>query len=282
MLDLDYAEDSERRHRRQLRHDRRRATSSRCRPPPRRSRSARSELLALLALARKGIGQAGRPAEAGGDVTRWRRRDHRPPRDRHPQSGKLAEMRELLAPLRHRGGLGRRAGPARARGDRHDLRGERAHQGGSGRAGVRPAGVRRRFRASWSMRSAARPASTRRAGPDRTRISATRWSRSRLACASATRSRRHSARRISSRRCASPGRTATSRNSRARSTARWSGRRAATKGFGYDPMFLPDGFDRTFGEMTQRARSTACRRKGQGLSHRARAFLKLAEACLER
>ena len=36
----------------------------------------------------------------------------------------------------------------------------------------------------------------------------------------------------------------------ARSTARWSGRRAATQGFGYDPMFLPDGHDRTFGEMT--------------------------------
>ena len=35
----------------------------------------------------------------------------------------------------------------------------------------------------------------------------------------------------------------------ARSTARWSGRRAATKGFGYDPMFLPDGQTRTFGEM---------------------------------
>jgi XTP/dITP diphosphohydrolase len=53
------------------------------------------------------------------------------------------------------------------------------------------------------------------------------------------------------------------------------------KGFGYDPMFLPDGFDLTFGEMT-REQKHGLPPKGQGLSHRARAFLALAEACLER
>ncbi len=53
------------------------------------------------------------------------------------------------------------------------------------------------------------------------------------------------------------------------------------KGFGYDPMFLPDGFDQTFGEMT-REQKHGLPPQGQGLSHRARAFLKLAEACLER
>ncbi len=89
------------------------------------------------------------------------------------------------------------------------------------------------------------------------------------------------------------------------------------QGFGYDPMFLPDGHDRTFGEMSSvekhglppparnqaegspvsrpdcapnekvGARSDAKpvptfadRAPGKGLSHRARAFLKLAEACL--
>jgi len=52
-----------------------------------------------------------------------------------------------------------------------------------------------------------------------------------------------------------------------------------TQGFGYDPMFLPNGHDLTFGEMS-------CEMKhglpphGEGLSHRARAFLKLAETCL--
>ena len=53
------------------------------------------------------------------------------------------------------------------------------------------------------------------------------------------------------------------------------------QGFGYDPMFLPHGFDLTFGEMTSDQKH-GLPPKGQGLSHRARAFLKLAEACLER
>jgi len=54
-----------------------------------------------------------------------------------------------------------------------------------------------------------------------------------------------------------------------------------SKGFGYDPMFLPDGFDRTFGEMTS-VEKHGLPPDGRGLSHRARAFLKLAEACLGR
>ena len=54
-----------------------------------------------------------------------------------------------------------------------------------------------------------------------------------------------------------------------------------TAGFGYDPMFLPDGHERTFGEMTG-AEKHGLPPRGAGLSHRARAFLKLAEACLER
>lgn len=51
------------------------------------------------------------------------------------------------------------------------------------------------------------------------------------------------------------------------------------RGFGYDPMFLPDGHDRTFGEMTGEEKHGLPPR-GKGLSHRARAFRKLAEACL--
>jgi XTP/dITP diphosphohydrolase len=51
------------------------------------------------------------------------------------------------------------------------------------------------------------------------------------------------------------------------------------KGFGYDPMFLPDGHTRTFGEMPSEEKH-GLPPKGRGLSHRARAFLKLAEACL--
>jgi XTP/dITP diphosphohydrolase len=51
------------------------------------------------------------------------------------------------------------------------------------------------------------------------------------------------------------------------------------EGFGYDPLFKPDGFDRTFGEM-EALEKHGLPPKGKGLSHRARAFVKLAQACL--
>ena len=50
-------------------------------------------------------------------------------------------------------------------------------------------------------------------------------------------------------------------------------------GFGYDPMFMPDGFARSFGEMTS-IEKHGLPPLGLGLSHRARAFVKLAEICL--
>ena len=53
-----------------------------------------------------------------------------------------------------------------------------------------------------------------------------------------------------------------------------------TQGFGYDPIFLPDGFTRTFGEMSAEEKHGLPPR-GKGLSHRARAFVKLAQACLD-
>ena len=52
-----------------------------------------------------------------------------------------------------------------------------------------------------------------------------------------------------------------------------------TAGFGYDPIFLPDGHARTFGEMTSDEKH-GLPPFGSGLSHRARAFRQLAEACL--
>jgi XTP/dITP diphosphohydrolase len=51
------------------------------------------------------------------------------------------------------------------------------------------------------------------------------------------------------------------------------------KGFGYDPLFRPDGFDITFGQMNAEEKH-GLPPQGRGLSHRARAFIKLAEACL--
>jgi XTP/dITP diphosphohydrolase len=53
-----------------------------------------------------------------------------------------------------------------------------------------------------------------------------------------------------------------------------------TAGFGYDPAFLPDGHERTFGEMSSEEKHGLPPR-GRGLSHRARAFVKLAEICLD-
>jgi XTP/dITP diphosphohydrolase len=50
-------------------------------------------------------------------------------------------------------------------------------------------------------------------------------------------------------------------------------------GFGYDPMFLPDGHDRTFGEMDGEEKHGLVGHAA--LSHRARAFLAFARACLE-
>lgn len=51
------------------------------------------------------------------------------------------------------------------------------------------------------------------------------------------------------------------------------------KGFGYDPIFRPDGHEMTFGEMTSEEKHG--RSQGDGLSHRARAFKKLSQALLD-
>ena len=45
------------------------------------------------------------------------------------------------------------------------------------------------------------------------------------------------------------------------------------KGFGYDPIFVPDGHARTFGEMDEIEK--------EALSHRSRAFAKLKAALFD-
>lgn len=52
-----------------------------------------------------------------------------------------------------------------------------------------------------------------------------------------------------------------------------------TLGFGYDPMFLPDGESRTFGELS-REEKHGLPPLGRGLSHRARAFIALVDQIL--
>ncbi|CAX22128.1 MAG: RdgB/HAM1 family non-canonical purine NTP pyrophosphatase [Methylorubrum extorquens] len=53
-------------------------------------------------------------------------------------------------------------------------------------------------------------------------------------------------------------------------------------GFGYDPMFRPEGMDRTFGEISSEEKHGVDWQSGNALSHRARAFVLLAQACLRR
>ncbi|MBO6675669.1 MAG: RdgB/HAM1 family non-canonical purine NTP pyrophosphatase [Rhizobiales bacterium] len=50
------------------------------------------------------------------------------------------------------------------------------------------------------------------------------------------------------------------------------------QGFGYDPIFQPDGFDITFGEMDADTKHGWVPGEQSGLSHRARAFEKLFNA----
>ncbi len=51
-------------------------------------------------------------------------------------------------------------------------------------------------------------------------------------------------------------------------------------GFGYDPIFLPDGHDKTFGEMWAVEKHSLPEDGSEALSHRARAFQAFARACL--
>lgn len=54
-----------------------------------------------------------------------------------------------------------------------------------------------------------------------------------------------------------------------------------TQGFGYDPIFQPQGYDTTFGEMSAEEKHGWKLGDPQALSHRARAFKLFVETCLE-
>jgi XTP/dITP diphosphohydrolase len=55
-----------------------------------------------------------------------------------------------------------------------------------------------------------------------------------------------------------------------------------SEGFGYDPLFEPDGHERTFGELTaaEKHGTDWSQDPPHALSHRARAFVALARGCL--
>jgi len=77
-----------------------------------------------------------------------------------------------------------------------------------------------------------------------------------------------------------PGRETVTFTGIVRGTMIWPPR--GEKGFGYDPVFLPDGHRRTFGEMgaDEKHGWTPERPESDALSHRARAFARFARACL--
>lgn len=54
-----------------------------------------------------------------------------------------------------------------------------------------------------------------------------------------------------------------------------------TSGFGYDPIFQPQGYETTFGEMTAEEKHGWKPGEPEALSHRARAFKIFVETCLE-
>jgi XTP/dITP diphosphohydrolase len=62
-------------------------------------------------------------------------------------------------------------------------------------------------------------------------------------------------------------------------TIAWPPRGSA--GFGYDPVFQPEGHERTFGEMTADEKHGWKPGDAAALSHRARAFKLFVETCLE-
>ena len=53
------------------------------------------------------------------------------------------------------------------------------------------------------------------------------------------------------------------------------------KGFGYDPVFQPEGFETTFGEMSAEEKHGWKPGDASALSHRARAFKVFVETCLK-
>ncbi|EYR83301.1 MULTISPECIES: RdgB/HAM1 family non-canonical purine NTP pyrophosphatase [unclassified Shinella] len=54
-----------------------------------------------------------------------------------------------------------------------------------------------------------------------------------------------------------------------------------TQGFGYDPVFRPDGYETTFGEMSAEEKHGWKPGDAAALSHRARAFKRFVETCLK-
>ena len=190
--------------------------------------------------------------------------------------GKLAEMGELLAPLRRRGGLGRRSRPAEPEETGTSFRANARIKAQAAAAASGLPALRRRFRPGGrGARRRARHPFRALGGPEQGFLRAP-CRRSRSCCGNAAPRAPSSAARISSARSASPGPTAMSRNSRPR---RRHARLAAARRHRASAMIrcsCPTATTMTFGEMPSEEKH-GLPPHGAGLSHRARAF-KLEQA----
>jgi XTP/dITP diphosphohydrolase len=115
--------------------------------------------------------------------------------------------------------------------------------------------------------------SARWAGPDKDFTRAMRLVEERLDLAGAVTPDKRTARFVAALCLAFPDGAVETWRGEVAGTLVWPPR--GTMGFGYDPMFLPDGHQRTFGEMSAEEKHGR-RGPGGGLSHRARAFARFA------
>jgi XTP/dITP diphosphohydrolase len=120
--------------------------------------------------------------------------------------------------------------------------------------------------------------SARWAGPSKDFGGAMRLIEEKLQALGATAPEQRRAHFVSVLALAAPGGEADTFAGRVDGTLVWPPR--GNLGFGYDPMFLPDGHDRTFGEMSAEEKHGWRPGQGEALSHRARAFMLLARECL--
>jgi XTP/dITP diphosphohydrolase len=195
-------------------------------------------------------------------------------------AGKLAEMRHLLAPYGIEATSAGELGLAEPDETGMSFR-DNAHIKAAAAAKVTglPAFADDSGLAVDALGGAPGIYSARWAGPDKDFRAAMQTIEDKLTAQGATTPARRTAHFVSALCLAWPDGHAEEFEARVDGTLVWPPR--GEQGFGYDPMFLPDGHDRTFGEMDA-VEKHGLPPNGKGLSHRARAFLKLAEACLER
>ena len=194
--------------------------------------------------------------------------------------GKLREMRELLAPYGIEADVGRRARPGRARGDRHDF-------GANARIKAQAAAKRRGLPAFADDSGLAVDAlggepgiySARWAGPDKDFRHAMQTVEDKLRALRRASPERRRAHFVSALCVAWPDGHVEEFEAQGR---RHAGLAAARRpGFGYDPMFLPDGHDPHLRRDDRPRKSTACRRAAKGC-RTGRAPSSSSRSCLRR